>query len=420
MLIVTTPLPALPTELSYPKDKIKILLLENIHPAAVRELQRAGYGNVEALHTALKAEALAEKLAEAHIVGIRSKTQLTEPLLRNAKRLMGIGAFCIGTDQIDLRTATELGIVAFNSPFSSTRSVAELVIGAAIFLQRGIADKSAAAHRGEWLKKADGAHEVRGKTIGIVGYGRIGSQVGLLAEALNMQVQFYDVVPKLQLGGARPAPTLAELLATSDIVTLHVPDDATTQKLINAERLAQMKSGAMLINYARGRVIDAAAVADAIRSGRLGGAAVDVFETEPRGDGDKFANPLQGLPNVILSPHIGGSTEEAQENIGIDVAQKLVNYLDRGVTIGSVTVPELNLPQQAGAHRLLHIHHNRPGILGEINTYLSQLGINIVGQYLKTNEQIGYVVLDVEKGQTEKALEAIKNVKHTIRARSLY
>ena len=410
----------IPAALSFPKDKIRILLVENIHPAARVEFERAGYTNVENITTALPQAEMMQKINDAHLIGIRSKTQLTTEVLAAARRLLGIGAFCIGTDQIDLATATQQGIVAFNSPFSSTRSVAELVIGAAIMLSRAVPDKSTAAHRGLWLKSATGAREVRGKMLGIIGYGRIGSQVGILAEALNMQVQYIDIIPKLQLGGAQPAPTLQHLLQTSDIVTLHVPDDETTHHLIGPAELELMKPGTLLINYARGRVIDADAVAAALRSRRLGGAAVDVFAHEPRGDGEPFINPLQNLPNVLLTPHIGGSTEEAQHSIGADVAQKLIHYLDRGVTQGSVTLPELNLPPQAGAHRLLHIHHNTPGVLSEINTRLAALGINIAAQYLKTNETIGYVVLDVEKGQTELALEALKQVKQTIRARSLY
>ncbi len=404
---------------SYPKDRIQFLLVENVHPAAVEVLGRAGYTRVEVLKGAPSPQELIERLSEVHVLGIRSKTKLTPEVLATARRLWAVGAFCIGTDQIALEVATRQGIAAFNSPFSSTRSVAELVIGSAIHLLRGISDKSAAAHAGQWRKTGGRPRELRGKVLGIVGYGRIGSQLSVLAEALSMRVIFADVEPKLTMGSAQAVP-LNELLATADVVSLHVPDTAATRGLIGARELAQMRAGSILINYARGRVVDVPALAESIRSGHLGGAAVDVFPHEPASDAEAFDSPLRGLPNVILTPHIGGSTDEAQENIGRDVAHKLVDYLDRGSTVGSVTLPELNLPQQAGAHRLLHLHHNQPGVLGELNQRLSALGINIVGQYLKTNEQIGYVVLDVEAGQTEPALEAIKQVKGTIRARSLY
>lgn len=405
---------------SFPKDRIKILLLESVHPAGIEVLLESGYSNIETLAGALAPAELMKAAADAHVIGIRSKTHVPAEVFAATDRLLAIGAFCIGTDQVDLGAATRGGIPVFNSPFSSTRSVAELVIGAAILLLRRIPDKSAAAHRGEWLKSAAGAHELRGKTIGIIGYGRIGSQVSILAEALNLRVLYWDITPRLALGGARLAGSLQDLLGQSDIVTLHVPDDTTTRGLMTAEKLALIKPGAVLINYARGKVVDGEALAAALRTGHLAGAALDVFPEEPATTAEAFVHPVQGLPNVLLSPHIGGSTEEAQETIGRDVAQKVVSYLDAGVTVGSVTVPELNLPPQAGAHRLLHIHTNTPGILAEINLRLSALGCNIVAQYLKTNEQIGYVVLDIEQGKTQEALQALRGVPHTIKTRSLY
>jgi len=408
-------------ELSYPKEKIKIVLLEGIHPAAVAELARAGYTQVQSHAKALPAAELAATLADAHVVGIRSKTRLTAELLAQAPKLLAIGAFCIGTDQIALEAATLQGVAAFNSPYSSTRSVAELVLGACIALERRLFEKSTAVHAGQWPKTSTGAHEIRNKTLGIVGYGRIGSQVSVMAESLGMKVLYYDIEPKLSLGNARPASSLDEVLTQADIVTLHVPADPTTHNLMGAEQFARMKPGAVFINYARGKVVHLPALADAIRSGHVGGAAVDVFPEEPRSNTDPFSTPLQGLPNVILSPHIGGSTEEAQEAIGLDVAHKIIGFLDRGVSIGSVTLPELNLPRtKPNVHRLLHIHHNRPGVVSEINSRLAALGSNIVGQHLNTNAHIGYVVLDIEEGNTAAALDEIRHVRHTIRARSLY
>jgi D-3-phosphoglycerate dehydrogenase len=407
-------------ELSFPKEKIKILLLENLHPRAVQVFGHAGYTNVTSIAKALNGPELAEALADVHIVGIRSKTQLTGEILAAAPRLLAVGAFCIGTNQIDLRTATQRGVAVFNSPYSSTRSVAELVIGASISLLRGLYQKSQAVHQGQWPKSATGSRELRGKTLGIVGYGRIGSQVSVLAEALGMHVQFFDIEPKLVMGNARALVSLAELLQHSDVVSLHVPATPQTQNIIDAAALAQMKPGSCLINYARGSVVDIDALAHSLRSGHLGGAAVDVFPVEPASASDPFESPLCGLENVILSPHIGGSTEEAQENIGIDAATKLVKFLDQGVTIGSVTLPELNLPPQAEASRLLHIHKNTPGMVSQINQILSQLEINILSQFLKTNEDIGYVVFDIAKGKTDEALARIRQIPNTIRARSLY
>lgn len=405
---------------TFPKEKIKILLLEGVHPASLKLFKDHGYTDIETISAALSDADLKKKISQVHLLGIRSKTQLTKEIIAAGSRLLGIGAFCIGTNQIDMNTAIENGIAVFNSPFSNTRSVAELVIAHCINLMRRVIEKNDAAHRGEWLKEASGSFEVRGKTLGIVGYGHIGSQVSVLAENMGMKVIFYDVEPKLSLGNASSVKTLDELLKQSDIVTLHVPGLSTTKNLINDQRLAKMKKGACLINYSRGDVVDIPAVKKSIESGKLGGFAVDVFPSEPKSNKDPFVSPLQGLSNVILTPHIGGSTAEAQENIGLDVAGKLISFLETGSTTGSLSVPALSLPVQYDAHRLLHIHKNVPGVLGEINGKLSHLNVNILGQYLKTNNQIGYVVLDVDKKTSAKAMEELKKVKHTIRVRELY
>ena len=337
-----------------------------------------------------------------------------------AKKLQAIGCFCIGVNQVDLEAATKNGVVVFNAPYSNTRSVAELVIGLSILLIRKIPDKNKAAHEGTWLKDAKNSFEIRGKTLGIIGYGNIGSQVSVLAEAMGMKVIFYDVETKLPLGNAEDAKSLKDLLSRSDIVTLHVPETSQTKNLVNKNNLKYFKKGAILINYARGEVVDLEALRKAIIDGHIGGAAVDVFPWEPEKNGDKFQTPLQDLPNVILTPHIGGSTEEAQQNIGEDVSNKLFNFLEKGITFGSHTVPALALPPQEGSHRILHIHDNVPGVLSEINTTLSKNKINILGQYLKTNDEIGYVVLDVDKQISSKALQLLRAVKHTIKVRLLY
>lgn len=331
-----------------------------------------------------------------------------------------IGCFCIGVNQVDLKAATKNGVVVFNAPYSNTRSVAELVIGLAIMLIRRIPDKNKAAHEGIWMKEAKGSYELRGKTLGIIGYGNIGSQVSVLAEALGMKVLFYDVETKLPLGNASDGKTLKEVLSKADVVTLHVPETSHTKNLVNKNNLKYFKKGAILINYARGEVVDLDALRKAILEEHIGGAAIDVFPWEPEKNGDRFQTPLQDLPNVILTPHIGGSTEEAQMNIGEDVSVKLFNYLEKGMTFGSHTVPALALPPQEGSHRILHIHKNVPGVLSEINTQLSKHKINIVGQYLKTNEDIGYVVLDVDKQLSNRALQLLKEVKDTIKVRMLY
>jgi D-3-phosphoglycerate dehydrogenase len=405
---------------SYPKEKINILFLENISDAAVKYFNNAGYSSVKKLGGALSEEQLIKEIKNVHLLGIRSKTQITKKVLDAAEKLQAIGCFCIGTNQVDLKEATQKGVAVFNAPYSNTRSVAELVIGASIILIRKIIDKNIAAHQGIWMKDASGSYELRGKTLGIIGYGSIGSQLSVLAEGLGMKVVFYDVETKLPLGNAEQKKTLKDMLAVSDIVTLHVPELPTTKNMINKTNLKYFKKGSILINYARGEVVDLDALAKYLKEGHLSGAAVDVYPWEPEKNGDKFTTPLQGLSNVILTPHIGGSTQEAQHNIGEDVSNKLYKFLERGITTGSHTTPGLNLPPQENTHRLLHIHNNVPGVLSEINTTLSKNKINILGQYLKTNDDIGYVVLDVDKGLSESALALLKKVKNTIKVRLLY
>ena len=405
---------------SYPKEKINILFLENISDAAVAHFKSAGYASVRKLGGALSEEELMREVKDVHLLGIRSKTQITAKVLEAAKKLQAIGCFCIGVNQVDLKSATNQGVVVFNAPYSNTRSVAELVIGASVILIRRIIDKNKAAHEGFWRKEAKGSYELRGKTLGIIGYGNIGTQVSVLAESLGMKVIFYDIVTKLPLGNAVSKKTLKELVGQSDIVTLHVPETNQTKNLITKALLKQFKKGAILLNYARGEVVDLDALSKAIEEGHISGAAIDVYPWEPEKNGDKFVTPLQNLPNVLLTPHIGGSTEEAQQNIGEDVSNKLFQYLERGITTGSHTVPPISLPPQEGTHRILHIHKNVPGVLSEINTQLSKYHINILAQYLKTNDDIGYVVLDVDKKLSAQALELLKEVKHTIKARLVY
>jgi len=405
---------------SYPKEKINILFLENISDVAVKFFNAAGYVNVKKINGALSEEELIAAVKNVHLLGIRSKTQITKKVLDAAEKLQAIGCFCIGTNQVDLKEATNKGVAVFNAPYSNTRSVAELVIGASIMLIRRIVDKNRAAHEGIWNKDASGSYELRGKTLGIIGYGNIGSQLSVLAEGLGMKVIFYDVETKLPLGNAEDRKTLKELVGSADIITLHVPELPTTKNLINKNNLKYFKKGSILINYARGEVVDLDALAKSLKEGHLGGAAIDVYPVEPEKNGDKFISPLQNLPNTLLTPHIGGSTEEAQLNIGDDVSSKLLGYLENGVTIGSHTVPELALPLQEGAHRILHIHNNVPGVLSAINTQLSDHHINILAQYLKTNDRIGYVVLDVDKALSRNALQLLKDVKGTIKVRLLY
>ena len=402
------------------KSKIKFLLLEGIHPSAVKVLQAAGYSQIENLPGALSDEALKLKIADAHFVGIRSRTQLTADVLAHAHKLAAIGCFCIGTNQVDLNAARERGIAVFNAPFSNTRSVAELVLAEAILLMRGIPEKNAVAHRGGWLKSADNAFEIRGKTLGIVGYGAIGSQLSVLAESLGMHVVFFDVVTKLPLGNAHQVAQLNELLAQADVVSLHVPETAATQWMMGAAQIAAMKPGSVLINASRGTVVEIEPLAEALRQKKLLGAAIDVFPQEPRSNQDTFESPLRGLDNVILTPHIGGSTLEAQENIGIEVIEKLVKYSDNGTSTSSVNFPEVALPAHPGNHRLLHIHHNVPGVLSNVNQVFSENHINIAAQYLQTRDSVGYVVIDIDAAHSDVALAKLAEVPGTLRCRVLF
>ncbi|MEZ5002184.1 MAG: phosphoglycerate dehydrogenase [Chitinophagales bacterium] len=407
---------------SFPKDKIKILLLEGVHQSAVEEFKKRGYHNIDYVKGAYSEEELLDCIEDYHLIGIRSKTNLTKPVLEKASKLLAVGCFCIGTNQVDLQTAANEGIAVFNSPYSNTRSVAELIIAEAVMLLRRIPARDKAAHQGLWLKDAQGSYELRGKKLGIVGYGHIGSQVSVLGEGMGLKILYYDVEPKLPLGNATPVASLQELMSTCDVVTLHVPETDQTKNMITAKELSWMKEGSIFLNLSRGTVVDIEALATALKSGKIAGAAVDVFPLEPKVKSERFTSPLQGIDNVILTPHIGGSTQEAQENIGLDAATKLSNYLDRGTTIGNHTVPALSLPiQSADHHRILHIHKNVPGVLSEINSKLSALEVNVTGQFLKTSQHIGYVVLDVEGDTaTLEALEELKQVKNTIRARILF
>lgn len=405
---------------SLDKGKIKFLLLEGVSQTAITTLQNAGYTNIEFHKKALPDAELKESIRNAHFVGIRSRSQLTREVFDAAEKLIAVGCFCIGTNQVDLRAAIEHGVAVFNAPYSNTRSVAELVIAEAILLLRRVAEKNAAAHRGEWQKTADGAFEIRGKTLGIVGYGSIGMQLSVIAESLGMRVIFCDVVTKLPLGNATQVSSLNELLAAADIVTLHVPELASTKDMIGAGQLAQMKKGGILINAARGTVVDIEALAAALESGHIAGAAIDVFPVEPHSNSDEFISPLRKFDNVFLTPHVGGSTQEAQENIGLEVAEKLVRYSDTGTTTTSVNFPEVALPSHPGKHRLLHVHRNVPGVMMAINKVFSDNRINISGQYLQTVESVGYVVIDVDQEYSELALEKLLEVEGTIRCRVLF
>lgn len=405
---------------SYPKDKIKVLFLENISDKAVQYFKQQGYTDVKKIAGALSEDELIKVIKDVHILGIRSKTFISKKVLDNAKKLQAIGCFCIGVNQVDLKACKQKGIAVFNAPYSNTRSVAELVIGASILLIRRILDKNNAAHQGIWNKDAKGSFELRGKTMGIIGYGNIGTQLSVMAEAMGMRVLFYDIETKLPLGNAQAKKSIKDLVSNADIISLHVPETSQTKNLINKSVIKQFKTGSILVNYARGEVVDLDALALAIKEKQIAGAAIDVFPVEPEKNGDSFTTPLQGLSNVLLTPHIGGSTEEAQENIGEDVSIKLYQYLERGVSNGSHTIPSLSLPPVDGAHRILHIHKNVPGVLGAINTLLSKNKINIVGQYLKTNDEIGYVVLDVDSKLSKQAMTLLKEVKETIRVRMLY
>ena len=408
------------TAQSLDKSKIKFLLLEGIHPSAVDVLRSAGYTQIEAISGALPDEELKRKIADVHFVGIRSRTQLTEDVFAHAHKLVAVGCFCIGTNQVDLNAARERGIAVFNAPYSNTRSVAELVLAEAILLLRGVPEKNAVAHRGGWLKSADNAYEARGKTLGIVGYGSIGTQLSVLAEALGMHVIFHDVVNKLPLGNARQVHSLQELLREADVVSLHVPQLPSTQWMIGAAEIAALKPGGILINAARGTVVEIEPLAEALKAGKLAGAAIDVFPTEPKSNKDEFVSPLRGLDNVILTPHIGGSTLEAQANIGLEVAEKLAKYSDNGSTITSVNFPEVALPAHPGKHRILHVHQNVPGVLSAINRVFSDNHINIAAQHLQTNESIGYVVIDLDAASSEQALQGLAEIPGTIRCRVLF
>ncbi|THT99653.1 phosphoglycerate dehydrogenase [Lampropedia puyangensis] len=405
---------------SLDKSKIKFLLLEGIHPSAVDVLKNAGYTNIESLPGALQGDELKEKIADVHFLGIRSRTQLNAEALAAAQKLVAVGAFCIGTNQIDLQAARQKGVAVFNAPYSNTRSVAELVLGEIILLLRGIPEKNAASHRGGWIKSANNSFETRGKTLGIVGYGSIGSQLSVLAESLGMHVVFYDVVTKLPLGNAHQVGSLPDLLAQSDIVTLHVPELASTKWMIGAKEIASMKDGAILINASRGTVVEIDPLAEAIKSKKLLGAAIDVFPVEPKSNKDEFQSPLRGLDNVILTPHVGGSTMEAQANIGLEVAEKLAKYSDNGTTTTSVNFPEAALPAHPGRDRILHIHKNVPGVMSAINQIFTDAKLNIAAQYLQTDDAVGYVVIDTEAGGAAKVIEQLRDVPGTVRTRVLF
>ena len=409
------------TRFSRPTGELRLVLLEGIHESAVEALTGGGFVRVERHAKALEGAALLDAVRGAHYLGIRSRTRVTAEVLDAAPELRAVGCFCIGTNQVDLVSARERGVPVFNAPFSNTRSVAELVIAESVLLLRDIPRKNASAHRGEWLKSAAGAFEVRGKHLGIVGYGHIGSQVGVLAEAMGMRVFYYDTSAKLALGNATPVRSLPALLQQSDVVTLHVPEAPDTRGLIGADELAHMRAGAALINASRGTVVDIDALVAALDSGKLRGAALDVFPTEPKSNEDSFESPLRRFDNVILTPHVGGSTEEAQESIGVEVAEKLVRFQANGSTVSAVNFPEVSLPQHRGTYRLLHIHRNRPGVLAAVNSVFSDRGINIAGEYLQTDDHIGYVVVDFDVSDDfdVSRLEALKGIDGTLRARIL-
>ncbi|WP_411350679.1 phosphoglycerate dehydrogenase [Moraxella lincolnii] len=402
------------------KEKIRILLLEGVHDNALTTLQKAGYRNIEYLSIALDQDELIDKIKDAHFIGIRSRTQLTREVLEQAEKLVAVGCFCIGTNQVDLDAARELGVVVFNAPYSNTRSVAELVLAETIMLYRGIPEKNTTVHRGGWSKSAKNSHEVRGKTMGIVGYGSIGSQLSVLAESLGMKVIYHDIITKLPLGNAMQVGSFDELLSQADVVTLHVPDTPNTRNMMTAKEFAKMKDGSYFINAARGGCVDIDALADVLESGKVLGAAIDVFPNEPKSTDEEFISPLRRFDNVILTPHIGGSTQEAQANIGLEVAEKLVNYSDTGNTITAVNFPEVSIPFKEGTHRLLHIHQNVPGVLSQINSLFATAGVNILAQSLMTQDDVGYLMMDVDDNNSDKALQMLKDVKETIRVRVLY
>ena len=405
---------------SLQKSKIKFLLLEGVHQSAIDALAKAGYTNVVTYPKALPTEDLKQEIKDAHFVGIRSRTQLSADVLDAAERLVAIGCFCIGTNQVDLEAAARQGVPVFNAPFSNTRSVAELVMAEVILLLRGVPQRSAAAHRGEWQKTATGSFECRGKTLGIIGYGNIGMQLGVIAESLGMKVVYFDVESKLPLGNAQPKATLRALLEESHVVSLHVPQHASTELLIGRQEIAAMRSGAMLINASRGNVVDLDALAEALNGNHIGGAAIDVFPVEPRSNNDEFQSPLRGIDQCILTPHIGGSTQEAQENIGVEVAEKLTRYSDNGTTTSAVNFPEVALPEHEGKHRLLHVHQNIPGIMSAINQVFSDSSVNVSGQYLQTMGDTGYVVIDIESDYSNTLINQLSAIEGTLRTRVLF
>ena len=412
----------LQTNLSLSKDKIRILLLEGVNDSAVEMMKSAGYSNIERHAKALEGAALIEAIKGVHILGIRSRTRITRTVLDAADRLIAVGCFSVGVNQVDIDAAAEVGVPVFNAPFSNTRSVAELVIGEIVMLLRRIVPRSIGAHAGGWDKSANDSHEVRGKTLGIIGYGNIGSQLSNLAEAMGMRVIYYDHTDKLRHGNTEPVGSLAELLAQSDVVSLHVPETPATKGMIGVAEFAAMKPGAYFINNSRGTVVDLEALAVSLREGKLRGAAIDVFPVEPKSNADRFQSPLQGLENVILTPHIGGSTTEAQERIGDEVARKLIDYSDSGATMGAVNFPQAQLPTRPKGTRFIQVQRNLPGMLGKLNDVLARHAVNIAGQYYETRGEIGYVVLDADASAADPqaVLEDIRALEGTIRARLLY
>ncbi len=407
------------SETSYPKSSIKVLLLENIHPVATEAFAAEGF-QVESVKGSLPEAELAAKIRDVHLIGIRSKTQITPKVLDEARRLLAVGAFCIGTNQIDLAHANRRGVPAFNAPFSNTRSVAELILAEIVMLSRQLGDRVREVHLGQWRKVAVGSHEVRGRTIGIVGYGHIGSQVGVLAEAFGMRVVFYDIMAKLPMGNNRPLPTLEDVLAQSDFVTLHVPETPQTKDMIGPAELAKMKPGACLLNASRGTVVQIEALAAAISSGHVAGAAVDVYPKEPASNSDGFESALRSLPNVILTPHIGGSTEEAQEAIGREVSASLLKFVNQGATTGAVNFPQVELPLVKGAHRILNIHRNVPGVLRDINKIISDHNANIRAQMLSTDAEVGYLIMDLDHDLSQEVKQAVAELPTSIKTRILF
>lgn len=409
----------MPRPTSFPKQKIRVLLLEGVHAAGIARLSAQGY-DVQAEKRAFGEDELREAIAGVHVLGIRSKTSVTDRVLAKANKLLAVGTFCIGTNQVDLETAMVRGIPVFNAPHANTRSVAELVVGFVVMLMRGLHERIAAAHEGRWLKNVAGAREVRGKLLGIIGYGHIGQQVSVLAEAMGMQVIFYDVVDKLALGNARRAASLDELLSRSDVITCHVPEDATTRGMIGEAEFGRMKRGALFINTSRGTVVDLEALARALDRDQVAGAALDVFPEEPLGTGDRFELSLQGRPNVLLTPHIGGSTLEAQHGIGEEVAEKLVRFVNNGSTQGAVNFPEVVLPELVEHHRILHVHQNVPGVLQEVNALFGRHGVNVAAQVLRTRDGVGYLIMDTDRSSTRDMVKELRRLPHTIKARPLF